>query len=215
MENKRIAIYIDGGNFHHLAIKKIGITENEFDFEAFASFLASDGTITTKRYYIGTVREREGDDASKKSMSRQTSLFAELKKYHWYLGTSKLKTRIETITVDHRMEQYQKIKDIGISEIVYERKREKGIDVMLAVDLVVGAVEDTYDTAIIISSDADLLPAIKWVREMKKKQVVYVGFSIVDKNNTQNSSRPLSAMIQNTDIQRVLVEKDLIPFIKK
>jgi uncharacterized LabA/DUF88 family protein len=148
-------------------------------------------------------------------MSKQTALFTELKKYHWQLGTSKLKTRIETITVDHRMQEYKKIQSIGIQEIVYERKREKGIDVMLATDLIVGAVEDSYDIAIVISSDADLLPAIKWVREAKKKQVVYVGFSIADKNNEKNSSRPLSSMIQNTDFQRVLVENDLVPFIKK
>ncbi len=216
MENKRISIFIDGGNFHHLAIKKIGITENEFDFEAFVNFLKENNAIAEngKRFYIGTVREKEGDEASKRSMAKQTSLFAELKKYHWQLGTSKLKTRIETITVDHRMQEYKKIQGIGIQEIVYERKREKGIDVMLATDLIVGAVEDSYDTAIVISSDADLLPAIKWVREAKKKQVVYVGFSIADKNNEKNSSRPLSSMIQNTDFQRVLVETDLSPFIK-
>ncbi len=214
--NKRISIFIDGGNFHHLAIKKIGITENEFNFEAFVNFLKENNAIAEngKRFYIGTVREKVGDEALKKSMSKQTSLFAELKKCHWQLCTSKLKTRIETITVDHRMQEYKKIKSIGIQKIVYERKREKGIDVMLATDLIVGAVEDSYDTAIVISSDADLLPAIKWVREAKKKQVIYVGFSIADKNNEKNSSRPLSSMIQNTDFQRVLVEADMVKFIK-
>jgi hypothetical protein len=67
---KRISIFIDGGNFHHLAIKKIGITENEFDFEAFVAFLTENNTIAEngKRFYIGTVREKEGDEASKKSI---------------------------------------------------------------------------------------------------------------------------------------------------
>jgi len=215
--NKRISIFIDGGNFHHLAIKKIGITENEFNFESFVDFLKENNTISEngKRFYIGTVREKEGDEASKKSMAKQTSLFAELKKYQWKLRTSKLKTRTETITVDHRMQEYKRIQKIRIKEIVYERKREKGIDVMLATDLIVGAVEDVYDIAIIISSDADLIPAIKWVRETKNKQIIYIGFSIADKDNQNNSSRPLSSMIQNTDFQRVLVEADLVRFIKQ
>lgn len=216
MENQRIAIFIDGGNFHHLAIKKVTTTENDFDFEGFIAFLVGDNTVVEKgkRYYIGTVREKEGDIASKNSMSKQTALFAELKKHHWHLGTSKLKTRIETISVDSRMQDYTKIQSLGIKEITYERKREKGIDVMLATDLIVGAVEDMYDIAIIISSDADLLPAIKWVREVKQKKIVYVGFSITDKIDARNSSKPLFSMIPNTDIQRVLVESDLVRFIK-
>ena len=110
------------------------------------------------------------------------------------------------------MQNYEKLKSINIQEIVYERKREKGIDVMLAIDLIVGAVEDIYDMAIIVSSDADLLPAIEWIRKTKNKQVMYVGF--LYKNNN-NASKPLYSMIVNTDIQRVLVETDLKCFLFK
>ena len=48
---------------------------------------------------------------------------------------------------------------------------EKGIDVKLAVDLVIGAVDNIYDTAIVISSDTDLVPAIKYVRKAKRKKI--------------------------------------------
>ncbi|MCC5951049.1 MAG: NYN domain-containing protein [Acidimicrobiia bacterium] len=41
--------------------------------------------------------------------------------------------------------------------------REKGIDVMLAVDLVVGAIRNEYDVAILMSADTDLLPAAEAV----------------------------------------------------
>ena len=164
-----------------------------------------------KRYYVGTVREKEDDEYSKQSMSRQNKFFSELKKENWQLRTNKLKTRIEKIIVDARMQNYEKLKSINIQEIVYERKREKGIDVMLAIDLIVGAVEDIYDMAIIVSSDADLLPAIEWIRKTKNKQVMYVGFSI---QNNNNASKPLYSMIVNTDIQRVLIETDLKCFIK-
>lgn len=217
MNKKRIAIFIDGGNFYHLVIKKLRISELRFDFEQFVLFLAQENEVIQewKRYYVGTVREKEGDEHSKKSMSRQTKFFAQLKKTNWQLRTNKLKTRIEKITVDSRMKDYEKLKSINISEIVYERKREKGIDVMLATDLVVGAVENTYDMAIVVSSDADLLPAIEWVRKTKNKQVMYVGFSVQDLDSGEQTSKPLSSMIVNTDIQRVLVESDLKQFIKK
>ena len=40
----------------------------------------------------------------------------------------------------------------------------------------IGAVDGMYDTAIIISSDTDLIPAIKYVRSAKDKSIEYVGF---------------------------------------
>ena len=39
--------------------------------------------------------------------------------------------------------------------------REKGVDVKLSVDLEIGAADDIYDTAIVMSSDTDLIPAIE------------------------------------------------------
>lgn len=46
--------------------------------------------------------------------------------------------------------------------------REKGIDVMLAVDLVMGAARDQYDVAVLLSADTDLLPAAEAVLDMGK-----------------------------------------------
>jgi uncharacterized LabA/DUF88 family protein len=46
--------------------------------------------------------------------------------------------------------------------------REKGIDVMLAVDLVMGAVRDEYDVAVLMSADTDLLPAAEAVIDAGK-----------------------------------------------
>ena len=45
----------------------------------------------------------------------------------------------------------------------------KGDDVHLAVDLVSGAYEDLYDTAIVISGDEDFVPAIKKAQKLGKK----------------------------------------------
>lgn len=211
----RVWIFIDGGNFHHLVIKKINCIEQTFDFEKFTTFLIGEKGIAEngKRYYVGTVRERMGDAHSKESMAIQTRFFATLKNHSWHIGTSKLKTRIETITVDSRMKDFDKLKSIGIREIEYERKREKGIDVMIATDIIAGAVEDKYDTAIVISSDADLLPAIDWVRKNRNKKVQYVGFSMPDSLNERNSVKPLLSMMSKTNAQRILTKEDMMQFI--
>ena len=82
----------------------------------------------------------------------------------------------------------------------------------LATDIIVGAIDNQYDTAIVVSSDADLVPAIDWVRHRQKKKIEYVGFSILD-HSKDDSTKPLQTMISKTDIQRILTESDLKPFI--
>ncbi len=218
MENKkeRVQIFIDGGNFFHLALKKLGIGENDFSFEGFANFLANGREIVSmgKRFYVGTVREQVGNLRSKKAMSKQTKLFTTLKTTGWEIKTSKLRTRIERIKIDGRVVNYKELRRKGVSEIEIRTTREKGIDVKLATDLIVGAVDDRYDTAIIVSSDSDLVPAIDWIRIKRNKKVEYIGFSILDGKDERNTTRPLQTMISRTDIQRILVESDLKEFIQ-
>ena len=214
--NERVSIHIDGGNFYHLVLKKLKITENDFDFNAFALFLANERVICEmgKRYYIGTIREREGDLRSKEAMSQQTKLFTTLKLAHWEIKTSKLRERQEKLVIDNRVKDFDKIRKLGIHEIIYKKNREKGIDVKIVTDLFMGAIDDKYDTAIIVSSDTDLVPAIDSLRHRLKKKVEYVGFSIIDTTNDKNNTSPIFSMISKTDIQRTLVESDLKNFIK-
>jgi uncharacterized LabA/DUF88 family protein len=217
MKNKRVSIHIDGGNFYHLVLKKLNLNEVDFDFEKFANFLANGRIIseTGKRFYIGTVREKEGDVRSKEAMSKQTALFTFLKKYNWEIKTSKLKKRSEKIIIDDRVEDYKKLLKLGIKEITTERLREKGIDVKIATDLIVGAVDDKYDVAIVISSDSDLIPAIDWVKLRMKKTIEYIGFSIIDEVNPEKSTNPLISLVAKSDIKRILVRSDLQQFILK
>jgi len=214
----RVCILIDGNNFYHLVLKKLGLKEVQFDFEKFAVFLANGREISDKgkRFYIGTVPEKEGDVRTKKAMAKQTSLFTVLEDNHWEIKTSKLRTRKEKISVDDRVVDYEKLLKLGIKKIIYERLREKGIDVKLATDLIVGAVDNQYDTAILVSSDSDLNPAIDWVRyrHRKKKKIEYIGFSIPDETNPENSTNPSLSLITKSDVKRILVKSDLQPFIK-
>ncbi|MBU2613314.1 NYN domain-containing protein [Patescibacteria group bacterium] len=211
----RVQIFIDGGNFHHLALKSLGIKAVEFDFDAFALFLADGRTVTEmgKRYYVGTVREKEGDERSKQVMARQTQLFNTLKKTAWQIKTSKLRERSERIFIDSRVDDFQTIKKKGVSEIVYKTFREKGIDVKIATDLVAGALDDKYDAAILVSSDTDLVPMVDWIRFRLNKKVEYIGFSIPDASGKGNDVKPTQALISRTDVQRVLVESDVRRFL--
>lgn len=81
--------------------------------------------------------------------------------------------------------------------------REKGVDVNIAVDILVAVYENTCDRIILVSSDTDLLPAIKKAKE-KGKTVEYVGFSHM----------PSVAMVANCSESTLLKKEDLLPFIK-
>ena len=187
-----------------------------FDFEQFAHFLVNGRKITEegKRIYVGTVSEKQGDLGSKLAMTRQTAFFSRLIQDKWQLKTSNLKERTEELVIDYSVYDYQKIRKLGIEKIKFQRLREKGIDVKLATDLIVGAVDDKYDVAIVVSSDSDLVPAIDWIRQRKKKQVEYIGFSIPDEINPLHSTKPLLALIKKTDMNRILVKSDLQQFIR-
>lgn len=209
----RVNIYIDGGNFYHLAVKKLGFEELNFDFNGFANFLANGRTIPAmgKRFYIGTVREKIGDVRSREAMARQTKLFTKLKSNGWELKTSKLRSRTEKIVIDERVTDFKRILGAGIKEMQITRTREKGIDVKLATDLIVGAVDNKYDVAIIVSSDTDLVPSMDWVRKRLNKKIEYIGFSILSVDPLKNA-KPSQGMITHSDVQRILVESDIRKF---
>jgi len=48
---------------------------------------------------------------------------------------------------------------------------QKGVDVMLAADMLVLAMIDFYDTAIIVSNDSDFIPLINYVKQVMGKEV--------------------------------------------
>ena len=67
--------------------------------------------------------------------------------------------------------------------------------------MVIGAADNLYDTAIVISSDTDLIPAIKYAR-YKRKSVEYVGFA----------GEPSLGMIKECSSQRLLGKENIISF---
>ena len=84
-----------------------------------------------------------------------------------------------------------------------DRYHEKGVDVNIAVDMLVASYEKRCDRTILVSSDTDLIPAIKKVRE-KGTIVEYVGFS----------HQPSVALVANCSESRLLKKEDLLPFLK-
>ncbi len=67
---------------------------------------------------------------------------------------------------------------------------EKGVDVKIATDILRGAFLDEYDECYIISSDTDIIPAIRCAIDIKKKMIIYVGFeNFISKALTAHCSK--------------------------
>ncbi len=170
---KRVAIFIDGGNFYR-KIRNDNLVPKgiKFDYIKFAEFLAQGRKISSKFYYLGIVRNHDNSTVSQKLVESQQKFLSGLKNGGY---------------------------EIKKGRIVYDNKiREKGVDVQIAIDLVIGAVENAYDVAIVVSSDTDLIPAIKYVRS-KGKAIEYVGFS----------KSPSIGMIKESDSSILLLKAQL------
>jgi len=177
LNKERVLIIIDGSNFYH-RLKENGLSGLlGFDYKEFSEFLAGNRKCIASNYYIGAIREESNNQKSRELMINQQKLIGRLKSCGWQVHFGHM------------------LKTDGY--------HEKGADVLMAVDLLVGAYEDLYDTAVLVSSDTDLIPAIAKVRAMGKK-VEYIGFS----------SNPSFGLIAHTDVRRLLIKDELSRFLR-
>lgn len=181
MNKKRVFIAIDGSNFYYkLKGKEIGLTRLvEFNYKEFCLWLARKKKVTGMSYYVGQIREELNNPKSRQLKKNQDRLLANLNKQGFTVKTGYiLKSK----------------KDY----------REKGVDVQIAVDICMKAVRNEYDYLILVSSDTDLIPAIKEARQLGK-QIEYVGFDL----------SPSFALIRFSDSRTLLKKEDLIQFTPK
>ena len=175
---KKCIILIDGSNFY-FKLKDLGLHNLlEFDFLGFSKSISKNQEIVIVTYYVGKI-STDGTQKTQELFDNQRKLFANFRKQNvrYSLGYL-LKTN--------------------------DRYHEKGVDVAIAVDILVATYENLCDRIILISSDTDLLPAIDKARK-KGKIVEYVGFS----------HKPSVAMVARCNVSRLLTKDDLLPFLTK
>jgi uncharacterized LabA/DUF88 family protein len=175
---ERVFIIIDGNNFYH-RLKETFSSETRllnFCYQDFANWLARGRKIICKKYCVGVVRAKPDDKKGQQMRMNQQKLFAKLRKDGWILEYGYL------LSADGKY-------------------HEKGVDVQIASDILIGAYENLYDTAILVSSDTDLIPALAKARE-KEKKIEYIGFS----------HKPSYGLITHSDIRRLLTKEDIEQF---
>ena len=142
-DSGRVVAFVDGSNLFGGMAEMLN-SGQYFNFSDFVGQLEQDFSLE-KIYFYGTyMRHLSTDSKAKRTLAlTQRKFFDSVKKNH------------KTIFYQGHFS-----KTTG---------KEKGVDVHLAIDMAVGAATDSYDEALIITGDDDLLYAIETAQRFNKK----------------------------------------------
>lgn len=174
-DKTRVSIFIDGSNFYH-SLKKANIRIRTSEkYKELIKRLVKDRILVNIFYYNASL----DITFNSKKYWKQQKFFEKLKNLGFKVILCKLRK--------HKTPEGKIWFDV------------KGDDVHLTVDLISGAYENLYDTAIIISGDEDFIPAIKKIQELDKK-VENAYFKLSSSNALKkscDSSICLNEMLKN------------------
>ncbi len=186
---KRAIVFVDGSNWYHKLRKllnvntAIGAAETkppvDFNLRGFAQNLIEPNTLVDVRYYIGKIHRMRGDTKSEMMYANQQKLIGFLQKQHVHLGFGKL--------ISYPDDSFH----------------EKGVDILLAVQMIRCILEKKCAVAYLISSDTDLVPAVEECKRLDG-EVVYVGSAL------HGQSFGLTKVCNRT----ILIQpKDVLPYM--
>lgn len=163
MIDERVMIFIDGSNFYHGTkelLRRIPdfSTLPPFDYYKFARTLTKNRKLIRIYYYTALINEQENP----RKYRSQKSFLDQLQQ-----------TPYCTVRSGHLLRR-------GETYI------EKGVDVLLTVDMIRLARLNSYDTAILVSGDGDFTEAVKDVKDMGK-QVELAFFPYSQSLNLRNT----------------------------
>jgi uncharacterized LabA/DUF88 family protein len=134
----RVAIFIDGSNLYHALRSNFG--RHDLNFAEFAKRLC-DNRFLFRTYYYNILQSPSGRADGIREQQDFLNALRETPYLEIRLGTTKLSQGVAV---------------------------EKGVDVMLATDLLHFAWNGLYDIAVLVSGDADYAYALQAVKNMGK-----------------------------------------------
>jgi len=182
-------LIIDGENFKWKMKAVIAAHEKEilyhtYDFRGLFEKILQGINAQRKIFYFGRIKENpQTKEKSQKLIEEQRLLKTHLEKQGF-----------EVILVGRVRGQFEN-GFLGKKILIF---REKGVDVKIGVDMVSWACDKKVDEIILASSDSDLQPAIREVRE-RGVRCVYIGFeSSQNKGLTYTTDRTI--LVRDSEI---------------
>lgn len=190
-------LFVDGRNF----ISKIDFILNSnknkntdfsiYNFKDLIDKVLSGIVVDRKIFYMGKLIEHpETLNKSKKLIENQRKLKTHLENQGFeVIITGRVRGHVERCREGHK-------------NLIF---KEKGVDVRIAVDMINLSHKGELKTAIICSSDSDLQPAIKSLKENNVERI-YLGFeNSPNKGLTFTTNRTI--LIRNSELEENLSKK--------
>lgn len=174
---KRCAIvFIDGNNWYH-RLKNIS-TSRDVSFKRLTEFVCKKFNLILKDIYFYNSRPDISD--GKENYYKQMSFFSSLEKEGIKVRTRKLQKSSNKEVIEKKHLEINNLKlcpkclDITKNNcslcIKPFKKKEKGIDVKIAVDMISKSViNGECDCCILISGDGDFIPAMQVIKDSGKE----------------------------------------------
>jgi len=185
-----IVLLIDGENLKGKIKTVFGDTKkgkpiwHEYDFKGLFDKVLNGINISRKVFYFARVKEHEGSKEKSKQLIEEQRL---------------LKTHLELqgfeVILSGRVRGQMELGRDGKSILIF---KEKGVDVKIAVDMVSLSCDKKVTEIILGSSDSDLQPAIKEVRD-RKVSCIYLGFE-TQPNKGLSYTTNKTILIRNSEI---------------
>jgi len=137
--NEKVAIFIDGGNMFHAC----NYMQIKINYKKLLEILRKDRWLLRAYFYTG-IPSGDLPREVREQFKKQQGFLNELQN---------LGIKVKTMPLKKTPEGYI----------------EKGIDILLATDMVSLAFRNAYDTAVLVSGDSDYVPVVKEIQELGKR----------------------------------------------
>ena len=187
----KVILFIDGRNFLdkiRSAVSQKDIDFSIYNFKGLIDKVLSEIQTEERIFYFGKLIEHPDTiEKSKELIEKLRLLKASLEKQKFrVILAGRVRGHIEKCVKGHETLTF----------------KEKGVDVKLAVDMITLACDNKLKTAIIGSSDSDLQPAIKELKDRKIERI-YLGFEDnPNKGLTYTTNRTI--LIRNSEVLEFL-----------
>jgi len=171
---KRAIIFVDANNWYHNL--KGWFKPSDIDIKKVKDLIEKEEKINIQEinWYISMPSMEDNELVYK----RQRSFLGHLEKQGVKIITRKLqrlsnkeivKKRMELLESWNLCEVCKPIVEDGFLDIQDKNQKEKGIDVWIAIDMVKEAIQNNLDCCILISGDADFVPALDLIKNIGKE----------------------------------------------
>ncbi len=138
--NERVAIFIDGANMFHAS----NYLKLKIDYRKLIEILRKDRWLLRAYFYTGIPADRNLPPEIYQQFKKQQNFLNEL---------SNIGIKVKTMPLKRTPEGFI----------------EKGIDILLATDMVSLAFRNAYDTAVLVSGDSDYVPVVEEIQALGKR----------------------------------------------